>query len=68
MRVSLPSGARIIGTDHRTLPELAAFANGVMVRYLDANDAYPGGGDHPSDMLPAILAKDRGHSTPRLRE
>jgi 2-methylcitrate dehydratase len=56
MRVSLPAGARIIGTGHRTLPELAAFANGVMVRYLDSNDAYPGGGGHPSDTIPAILA------------
>lgn len=56
MRVGLPSGARIIGTEHRTLPELAAFANGVMGRYLDANDAYPGGGGHPSDAIPAILA------------
>jgi 2-methylcitrate dehydratase len=55
-RVNLPAGARIIGTDQRTLPELAAFANGVMVRYLDANDAYPGGGGHPSDAIPAILA------------
>jgi len=56
MRVSVPSGAQVMGTGHRTLPELAAFANGVMVRYLDSNDAYPGGGGHPSDTLPAILA------------
>ena len=36
---------------------MAGFANGVMVRYLDCNDAYfsPGGG-HPSDMIPAVLA------------
>ena len=36
---------------------MAGFANGVMVRYLDYNDAYfsPGGG-HPSDMIPAILS------------
>ncbi len=56
LRTSLPHGARVMGTDHRTLPELAAFANGVMVRYLDANDAFQGGGGHPSDMLSAILA------------
>lgn len=56
MRASTPSGARILGTGHRTLPELAAFANGVMARYLDANDAFPGGGGHPSDAIPAILA------------
>jgi 2-methylcitrate dehydratase len=36
---------------------MAAFANGVMLRYLDCNDSYfsPGGG-HPSDMIPAALA------------
>lgn len=56
LRVAMPSGARVIGTAHRTVPELAAFANGVMGRYLDANDAYPGGGGHPSDTLPALLA------------
>ena len=61
MRVNVPSGACIIGTDHRTLPELAAFANGVMVRYLDANDAYPGGGGHPSDAIPALLAIAEAH-------
>jgi 2-methylcitrate dehydratase len=31
-RVSLPRGARVLGTGQRTLPELAAFANGVMAR------------------------------------
>lgn len=55
-RVSVPSGARVIGTDYRTLPELAAFANGVMARYFDGNDVYPGGGGHPSDMIAAVLA------------
>ena len=49
--------ARVLGTSGGTTPELAAFANGVAVRYLDCNDSYfsPGGG-HPSDMIPAILA------------
>ena len=56
LRVNVPDGAYILGTTVRTLPELAAFANGVMARYLDGNDAYPGGGGHPSDMLAAILA------------
>jgi 2-methylcitrate dehydratase len=45
------------GTKHRTLPELAAFANGAMVRYLDYNDTYlslePA---HPSDNLSACVA------------
>lgn len=49
-------GARVIGSAERRLPELAAFANGVMGRYLDGNDTYPGGGGHPSDMLAAVLA------------
>lgn len=49
--------ARIIGTTATSSPDMAGFANGVMVRYLDYNDSYfsPGGG-HPSDMIPAILA------------
>jgi 2-methylcitrate dehydratase len=45
------------GTGHRTLPDLAAFANGALVRYLDFNDTYlakePA---HPSDNIGAILA------------
>ena len=49
--------ARVLGTDVYTSPDMAAFANGVMVRYLDCNDSYfsPGGG-HPSDMITAVLA------------
>ncbi len=49
--------ARILGTDIYSSPDLAGFANGVMVRYLDCNDCYfsPGGG-HPSDMIAAVMA------------
>ena len=49
--------SRILGSASHTTPDLAAFANGVAVRYLDCNDSYfsPGGG-HPSDMIPAVLA------------
>ncbi|MBX7246961.1 MAG: MmgE/PrpD family protein [Candidatus Sumerlaeaceae bacterium] len=47
----------VVGTRHRSTPELAAFANGVMFRYLDYNDTYlskePA---HPSDNLAAVLA------------
>ena len=39
--------AGVLGEQWKTSPELAAFANGVMTRYLDFNDTYPGG--HPSD-------------------
>ncbi|HYC49243.1 MAG TPA: MmgE/PrpD family protein [Burkholderiales bacterium] len=55
-RASVEGGARILGTAHRTLPELAAFANGVLVRYLDGNDTLPGGGGHPSDVMAPTLA------------
>src|SRR5215475_2809790 len=49
--------ARLLGTRHASAPDMAGFANGVMVRYLDCNDSYfsPGGG-HPSDMIHAALA------------
>ena len=52
----LTQGARIIGTGFHTIPELAAFANCVMARYLDGNDAYPDGGGHPSDTIASVLA------------
>src|SRR5688572_33282000 len=51
LRTTASPGATVLGTENRTLPELAAFANGVMTRYLDANDTYPGGGGHPSDCI-----------------
>jgi 2-methylcitrate dehydratase len=50
-------GATVVGTTHQAPPETAAFANGVLFRYLDYNDTYlslePA---HPSDNLAAILA------------
>ncbi|MDI7258825.1 MAG: MmgE/PrpD family protein [Thermodesulfobacteriota bacterium] len=50
-------GATLLGTRHRTTPELAAFANGVMVRYLDFNDTSGSKkSGHPSDNIPAVLA------------
>lgn len=55
--VPLPGGATLWGTVHRTLPDLATFANGALVRYLDFNDTYlskePA---HPSDNIAAVLA------------
>lgn len=55
--VRLPTGATLLGENRRTTPDLAAFANGTAVRYLDYNDTYlskePA---HPSDNLPAALA------------
>jgi len=50
--------ARILGEGAGTVaPDLAAFANTVMVRVLDCNDAFvSAAGGHPSDMFPAVLA------------
>ncbi len=49
--------ARVWGSQVRTTLESAAFANGVMVRYLDLNDAWrTKDAHHPSDYLPGILA------------
>lgn len=49
--------ARILGTQERSTPKLAAFANGVMMRYLDYNDAYAARSTgHPSDIFAGILA------------
>jgi len=55
--VSSTMPARVLGTEDYSSPDMAGFANGVMLRYLDCNDSYftPGGG-HPSDMIAAVLA------------
>lgn len=50
-------GATVLGTDRRTSPDLAAFANGAAIRYEDLNDVYVGREPgHPSDNLSACLA------------
>ena len=47
----------VIGTDRRTTPDLAAFANGAAIRYLDFNDTYVGKfAIHPSDNIAPCLA------------
>ncbi len=49
--------ATVLGTDRRTSPDLAAFANGVAIRYEDFNDVYVGREPgHPSDNVSACLA------------
>jgi 2-methylcitrate dehydratase len=54
--------ARIFGTAQETSTDLAAFANTVLVRYLDCNDAYAARGTgHPSDMIPGVLAVAGAH-------
>lgn len=57
LQVKTTDGASVIGHGCGTSADLAAFANGVLVRYLDFNDTYlskePA---HPSDNIPAALA------------
>lgn len=49
--------ASVWGSGVRTTPEGAAFANGVMVRFMDVSDTYVGKNrGHPSDVISAIVA------------
>ena len=50
--------ATIMVSGQQTSSELAAFANGVMIRYLDFNDGYTSTGEsgHPSDSIAAVLS------------
>ena len=48
-------GATLLGTAHRVAPEMAGFVNGTAGRVLEGNDAYPGGGGHPSDAILPLL-------------
>lgn len=62
--------ATILGSGHKSTPELATFANGVMIRYLDLNDGYDSGGDrgggHPSDnFAPVLTCADAIHADGR---
>jgi 2-methylcitrate dehydratase len=60
LEVSSTPGSTVLGSRHSSSPELATFANGVMVRYLDYSDACRGSdskeGGHPSDNIPAVLS------------
>ena len=54
--------ARVLGSGGVSSMEMAAFANTVMVRYLDCNDTYVSkGSGHPSDMMGACLAVADAH-------
>ncbi len=56
-RYARTPGASIWGTGVQTAPEAAAFANGVMLRYLDLSDTYVGKcRGHPSDTIAGVLA------------
>jgi 2-methylcitrate dehydratase len=52
-----PRGVTVLGTTFRVAPDLAAFANGFAIRYLDFNDTSmsPDGG-HSSDNIAPVLA------------
>src|SRR5258707_6077771 len=55
--LAVGGNATIIGTDRRTTPDLASFANGAAFRYFDFNDTYVGRFSvHPSDHIAACLA------------
>jgi len=49
--------ARVMVSGEGTSPDLATFANGVMIRYLDFNDGYTSTGEsgHPSDSIAPVL-------------
>src|SRR5215212_3013505 len=48
----------LIGSGEKTSLDLATFANGVMIRFLDFNDGYTSTGEsgHPSDSIAAVLS------------
>ncbi|MCH7626409.1 MAG: MmgE/PrpD family protein [Chloroflexi bacterium] len=53
----MENGATVWGSPVKVPPEVATFANGLMVRYLDFNDTYLSLEPlHPSDMIPGIMA------------
>ncbi|MGP8125060.1 MAG: MmgE/PrpD family protein [Nitrososphaerales archaeon] len=55
--ISAGGTSTLLGTDTKTAPDLAAFVNGLMIRYFDFNDTYlskePA---HPSDNIGATLS------------
>ncbi len=55
--VNSATPATVLVSGQKTSPDLAAFVNGVMIRYLDFNDTYTSFGTcHPSDLLAPVLA------------
>src|SRR4029078_8682253 len=67
-QVTKPGGETLWGTRHKTLPDLATFANVALVSYFDFNDTYlakePA---HPSDNIPAVLAVAESMHAPGTR-
>lgn len=58
-------GATVIGYGPGVAPDMAAFANAIMVRTYDWNDGMQArSGGHPSDMIPGLLAAgEMAHSS-----
>ena len=55
--ITSASPSTVLISGQKTSPDLAAFVNGVMIRYLDFNDTYAGSPTcHPSDLLAPVLA------------
>ena len=55
--ISSSTPSKVLGSAEPTSPDLAAFVNGAMIRYLDYNDTYTGYTTcHPSDMVGPALA------------
>lgn len=55
-RFSSQPPATVMCTGLKTSHDMAVFANGVMIRYLDFNDGYISkGSGHPSDLLASLL-------------
>ena len=55
--ITSATASTVLISGQKTSPDLAAFANGVMIRYLDFNDTYTGPSTcHPSDLLAPVLA------------
>lgn len=54
--------ATVMVSGQRSSLELATFANGVMIRFLDFNDGYTSTGEsgHPSDSIAAVLSVAEG--------
>ena len=65
--VTSTTPATVLVSGQKTSPDLAAFANGVMIRYLDFNDTYTSLATcHPSDLLaPVLAAVDATHGNGR---
>ena len=56
-RYSGTPSASVLGCQWQTTVEMAAYANGVMLRYLDMSDMYRGkNSGHPSDTIAPVLA------------